>query len=118
LNLKRAEKSELAREIEMLKSSLPKEFHWIIQLLILKAKGYVLKLVYRRNNTVEECDHLKYFELDSERQSYVPVIPDEVKVYRHELGKGWVLHKVFRGMGRSDPPIDVALEIFEVSEKI
>ena len=93
---------------------LPKELHWVFHLVHLKRKGYILKFWYGN----ECCDNLRYWHLDSERQSYIPQIPDRVEVFKFDSKEGLVkVREMRREELLIDPPIEVALKFFEFIEK-
>ena len=90
---------------------IPKELHWVFHL---RRKGYALKFWYGN----ESHYNLMYWHLDSEKQSYIPQIPDRVEVFKFKPGKGWIkVRELRRSELLVDPPIEVALKFFEFIEK-
>ena len=99
--------------------TIPKEFHWLLQLKRLKEKGFLFEFEYIRNGRWERTNHLKYFELDSEGQSYVPVRPDRIRVLRHVPGKGLVVFRILESRRLDmDPDVDTAMAIWELANEI
>jgi len=104
---------------EDIKPKIPKEFHWLLQLKKLAQKGYVFKFCYFVNGKLEECDRLKYFEVDSEGQSYVPIRPDVVKVFDYKVGEGFVeVARFVDRKGLLDPDVDTATRIFDLATQL
>ncbi|MHA1866374.1 MAG: hypothetical protein ACTSWZ_07700 [Candidatus Heimdallarchaeaceae archaeon] len=104
---------------EDIKPKIPKELHWLLQLKELVKRGYLLKFCYWANGKLEECDKLKYFETDSEGQSYIPVKPDIVKVYEYKRGEGFVLVRELRdNFSRIDPDVKTAMKIWDLVNSI
>ena len=120
---KRIEKVEYTdregnRVIEIREKDIPEEFHWLFQLKKLKEK-YLLKFVYYIDGKEVVTENLRYFELDSKGQSYVPRKPDKVLVYDYEEGEGWVLKAELRdNYSHIAPDVDTAMKIWSLAEKI
>jgi len=93
-----------------LKPKFPKELKWALQLAMMERKGYILKYVYDG----KEYDYPKG-ELDSEGQSFIPKLPDKVKVYKHIPGEGLVKVTEFEGRSQFiDPEPEVAMKIWSL----
>ncbi|MFQ6067998.1 MAG: hypothetical protein ACE5KD_00485 [Candidatus Bathyarchaeia archaeon] len=86
---------------------IPKEFQWIRQVKMLQDKGYLVKFVYDG----VECD-IPRGELDSENQSFIPRIPDKIRVLAYKNGQGFVQVTEFEGRSRLDPSPEVAMGLW------
>jgi len=107
-------KGELVKLIEV-KEEIPKEFRWILHLKALCDRGFILKYFYRIGDKIEEQDTLKYFELDSEGQSYVPVKPAFVKVFQYREGAGFVeVAELHHTRNFVDPELPIAMKIWDI----
>ncbi len=111
-------KNQLFLKIEQMKQILPIELHWVIQILKLKANGYELKFVYYKNGEKEIADNLKYWEIDSENQSFIPEMPDKIIVEKYIIGKGFkVISEFDCRKSFIDPPVDVAMQLWNLVNK-
>ncbi|MHA1832502.1 MAG: hypothetical protein ACTSV7_00805 [Candidatus Baldrarchaeia archaeon] len=112
-------KDNFQKQVEKLQTEqlqIPKEFQWLLQLQRLKDMGLLLKFFYDNNGKIEEYDHLHYFEVDSEGQSFVPVMPTYIKVYKYVSGKGFVEVAHLSGeRGFLDPDVDTAMRIWNIA---
>jgi len=98
---------------------LPPEFKWVLHLLALKEKGYILKYIYSNNGKKEAYDKLKYFQLDSVGQSFIPIKPEKVMVSEYKEGRGFVeVAELGCSKDFLDPPLDIAMSIWEKVRKL
>lgn len=95
--------------IEIREKELPKELRWTKQIKMLMEKGYIPKYVY---------DGIEYDipkgELDSEGQSFIPKLPDKIKILKYVPGKGFVQVTEFEGRSRIDPEPEVAMNLWKI----
>ncbi|MFQ6020813.1 MAG: hypothetical protein ACE5J4_02230, partial [Candidatus Aenigmatarchaeota archaeon] len=98
---------------------IPKEFQWLVHLKKLKDRGYILKFVYNNNGKEEEFNKLKYYQVDSKSQSFIPIRPKFVRVLQYKKGKGFV--EVAQLSGRRnflDPDVDTVMKIWDVAKRL
>jgi hypothetical protein len=100
---------EMKKFVEIKEKELPKELKWIFQVKKIEEKGFIVKYIYDG----KEYDVPKG-ELDSEAQSFIPKIPDRIKILKYVNGKGFVQVTEFEGRSRLDPEPEVAIKIWNL----
>gem|GEM_PF-6221346 len=97
------------KKLIVFKEKLPEELKWIKQVKMLENKGYIIKYIYDG----KEYDIPKG-EIDSKSKSFIPKLPDRIKVLKYEPGEGLVEVTEFEGRSSIDPEPEVAMRIWEL----
>lgn len=97
------------KKLIIIKEKIPEELEWVKQVKMLEEKGYLIKYVYGDEELL-----VPKGEIDSNSKSFIPKLPEKIKVLKYEPGEGFVEVTEFEGRSRIDPEPEVAMKIWEL----